>query len=98
MLSKEMEAALNEQVNAEFYSAYLYLAMAEYFESLNLSGFAHWMHLQFQEEQQHALKMADFVNERSGRVELKAIQEPQLEWKSPLAAFETLRRPHLLYN
>ncbi len=88
MLSKDMEAAFNEQVNSELYSAYLYLAMAAYFETLNLNGFAHWMKIQFQEEQMHALKIVDFISERGGRVHLQAIAEPPVEWDSPLKVFE----------
>ncbi|MDI6448285.1 ferritin [Anaerobaca lacustris] len=88
MMSKKMEKALNEQINAEAYSAYLYLAMAAYFEAENLPGMANWMRIQTQEETAHALKFFDFVNERRGRVVLKAIDQPQKEWKSPLAAFE----------
>jgi ferritin len=88
MISKKMQDALNEQVNAEFYSAYLYLSMVAYFESINLPGFANWMRVQTQEELTHAMKIYDYVNERGGRVILKSIAEPQAEWKSPLAAFE----------
>ena len=88
MMSKKMEKALNDQINAEAYSAYLYLAMAAYFEAENLPGMASWMRIQTQEETAHALKFFDFVNERRGRVVLKAIDQPRKEWKSPLAAFE----------
>ena len=88
MISKKMEKALNEQINAEAYSAYLYLAMTAYFESENLPGFANWMRIQVQEETVHAMKFFDFVNERRGRVVLKAVDQPAKEWKSPLAAFE----------
>jgi ferritin len=88
MLSKKLEKALNEQINAELYSSYLYLAMAAWFESQNLPGFAAWMRVQAKEENTHGLKIFDFVNERRGRVVLKAIEEPAKEWKLPLAAFE----------
>jgi len=88
MISKKTEDALNEQINAEFYSAYLYLSMEAYFESMNLPGFANWMRAQIQEESMHAMKIYDFVNERGGRVLLKSIEQPPTEWKSPLAAFE----------
>ena len=88
MIGKKMEDALNEQINAELYSAYLYLAMAAYFDAENLSGFASWMRVQTQEETAHAMKIFDFVSERGGRVVLKAIEEPAKEWKSPLAAFK----------
>ena len=88
MLSKKMEKALNEQINAELYSAYLYLAMSAWFESQNLPGFAGWMRIQHREETAHAMKFFKFVAERRGRIVLKAIEEPAKEWKSPLAAFE----------
>jgi len=88
MLTEKMQDALNQQVNAEFYSAYLYLAMEAYFKSLNLPGFANWMRVQTQEELLHAMKIYDYVNQRSGRVTLKVIKQPQSEWSSPLAAFE----------
>jgi ferritin len=88
MIGKKMQDALNEQANAEFYSAYLYLSMVAYFESVNLPGFATWMRVQTQEELSHAMKIYDYVNERGGRVTLKSIAEPPSEWESPLAAFE----------
>ena len=88
MIGKKMEDALNDQINAELYSAYLYLAMAAYFDSANMAGFASWMRVQTQEETAHAMKIFDFVSERGGRVVLKAIEEPAKEWKSPLAAFK----------
>lgn len=88
MIDKKMQGALNEQIIAELYSAYLYLSMVAYFESINLPGFANWMRVQTQEEVMHAMKIYDYVNERGGRVILKSISQPQTEWESPLAAFE----------
>ncbi len=88
MLSERMLNALNRQVNAELYSAYLYLSMAAYFESINLKGFANWMKVQAQEELSHAMKFFDYINERGGRVKLEAIEKPPNEWDSPLHAFE----------
>lgn len=88
MIDPKMQDALNEQINAELYSSYLYLAMAAYFEDINLGGFANWMRVQTQEENTHAMKMYDYVVERGGRVLLKAIEEPPAEWDSPLAAFQ----------
>ena len=90
MVSKKMEKALNDQVNAELYSAYLYLSMESYFKSLNLNGFANWMRVQTQEEVSHAMKIYDFVNERGGRVILKAIDGPQTKWDSPLVVFKAV--------
>jgi ferritin len=88
MLSEKMQQALNDQINAELYSSYLYLSMQAYFESVNLHGFANWMKAQTQEELMHAVKIYDFVNERNGRVLLKAIDKPPTDWKSPLDVFE----------
>jgi ferritin len=88
MLSDRVREAINDQINAELYSAYLYLSMAGHLESINLPGFAHWMKLQAQEETGHAMKLFDFVNDRGGRVTLKAIAQPPAEFASPLAIFE----------
>ena len=88
MISKKMENALNGQVNAEMYSAYMYLSMESYFKSLNLNGFANWMRAQTQEEIMHGMKIYDFINERGGRIILKAIDGPPTKWDSPLAVFE----------
>ncbi len=88
MMTNKMEKALNEQINEELFSSYLYLAMSAWFESQNLPGFASWMKVQAREENGHAMKFFEYVNERRGRVVLKAIKEPGKEWKSPLAAFE----------
>ena len=88
MLSAKMEEALNAQINAEGYSAYLYLAMSAYAESLNMAGFANWFRIQNQEEEAHMMKIFDFMIERGGRVKLEKIDTPQVEWDSLLAAFE----------
>jgi ferritin len=87
MISAKMQDAINSQIQHEFYSAYLYLSMAGYFEELNLTGFAKWLRVQFAEEQAHALKFYDYLFERGGKVELKAIDKPPASWESPLAAF-----------
>ncbi len=83
-----MNEAINEQINAELFSSYLYYAMAAYFESVNLSGFASWMRVQAMEEITHADKFFNYIVDRGGRVDLKTIEQPQKEWDSPLAAFE----------
>jgi len=88
MIKPSLEKALNEQINAEFHSAYLYLSMAAYFHSVNLDGCAHWMDMQYQEEVAHAMKIFAFLNDRGGRIHLTAIDGPEAEWASPLAAFE----------
>ncbi|HUW20738.1 MAG TPA: ferritin [Sedimentisphaerales bacterium] len=90
MIGKKMQEALNKQINAELYSAYLYLSMEAFFQSLNLPGFANWMRIQTQEELVHGLKIYDYVNKRGGRVTLKAIADPPVKWNSPLAAFEAV--------
>ena len=88
MLSQNMEQALNKQLNAELYSAYLYLSMAAYFYSLNLNGFANWMTVQNQEETMHAMKFYNYINERGGRITLAQIDGPPTNWHSPLEVFE----------
>lgn len=88
MLSETMQKALNEQINEEAYSSYLYLAMAAYFEDLNLRGFANWMRQQANEETLHEMKFYDFIIERRGRVALTGLKTPPKDWASPLAAFE----------
>ncbi len=87
MLSDKIQEALNAQLNAELYSAYLYAAMAAYFRAANLAGFENWMRVQVQEELSHATKFYDFVNERGGRVRLAPIEGPPAEWDSPSAVF-----------
>ena len=88
MLSDKMQKALNDQINAEMFSSYLYLAIAAYFEEISHPGFANWMRVQSQEEDVHAMKIYDYIIERRGRVKLAALEAPQTEWDSPLAAFE----------
>lgn len=88
MFPKKVEEALNDQINAELYSAYLYLAMATYLEHEELPGMAHWMSIQVQEELYHAKRLYDYVFNRDGRVALRSIEAPPGEWDSPLAAFE----------
>ena len=88
MLSDKMQQALNAQVNAEMYSAYLYLSMATYFQDQNLAGLATWMQVQAQEEMVHAMKIYQYIEEARGRVELAPIDGPPTEWESPLAAFQ----------
>lgn len=90
-ISEKMTKAFNDQIQAEFQSAYLYLAMAAWFDDQNFPGCANWMKKQFSEETEHAMKMYKFVCERCGRVELGAIAAPRREWESVKDAFaETL--------
>ena len=88
MLNKTVQDAINDQIKHEFYSAYLYLSMSAYCETINLPGFAHWMRQQHQEELAHAMKFFDFVNDREGSVELQAIDQPPSEFQSPLDIFQ----------
>ena len=88
MLSKKIEKSLNVQIQAEFYSSYLYLAMAAYVQSVDLSGFAQWMRTQSQEEMVHAMRLLDYVNDRGGRVVLEAIEKPATDFKSAGSMFE----------
>lgn len=88
MLSQSVQDALNNQINLEFASAYAYLAMSGYFESANLTGFAGWMRVQYQEELTHALRLFDYMHDRGGTVRLDAIAEPKAKFKSALEAFE----------
>ena len=87
MLSKTLEKALNEQVNKEYYSAFLYLSMSSYFESVNLLGMAAWMRTQYEEEVMHAIKIFDMIVDMEGKVALKPIEGPPMEFKSPLDVF-----------
>jgi ferritin len=91
-LSKPVQDAMNDQIQKELASAYLYLAMAAYFAESTLNGFAHWMRVQGREEMGHALKFFDYVHDRNGHVELAAVEKPLAKWTSPLAAFEAARK------
>ena len=88
MITKKMEAALNNQINKEIFSSYLYLSMSAYFDNKNLSGMSGWMKMQSQEEYEHAMKFYDFILRLGGKVKLSAIEEPQTDWESPLKVFE----------
>jgi ferritin len=90
MLSKAVQDALTEQINKEFFSSYLYLAMSAHFESVNLPGLAKWTRVQFQEEMGHGLKLFDYVIERGGEVVLAAIEKPASVWKSSLEVFSQI--------
>lgn len=92
MLKKKMLKALNDQVNAEMFSSYLYLSMEAYFQSTGLVGFANWMQAQVQEEMMHGMKFYEFIHERGGKVTLEAIAKPESAWASPLAAFEAIQK------
>jgi ferritin len=88
MIKKDMLAALNGQINAEFYSAYLYLSMAGYCEKQNLRGFGHWLKVQAHEEIQHGMKLFNYICERDETVKLAPIEAPEQQWKSLVAIFK----------
>lgn len=90
MLSPAVEKALNSQLNEEFFSAYLYLALSAHFETIDLPGMARWMRVQAQEEALHAMKIYDYVVNRDGRVRLDAIKRPEGKWESPQSIFESV--------
>lgn len=84
MISNRMNDALNEQVNAEMFSAYLYLSMSAWFSERSLTGFATWMRVQAEEENFHAMKIFDYILERGGNISLQTIEKPEAEWSSPI--------------
>jgi len=87
MISDTMQAAINEQINAELFSAYLYMSMSAYYQSVNLPGFANWMRVQVQEEMFHAMKFYDYMIERGGTVNLVTIDGPPTVWPDPAQPF-----------
>jgi ferritin len=88
MLSQKVLDAFNAHLNAEAFSAHIYMSMSAYFQSINLKGMAHWMRLQADEETTHEMKFFDYILSRGGKVVLERIDAPTTEWDSPLAAFE----------
>jgi len=88
MLDAKVEKAINDQINAELYSSYLYVAMSNHCSQINLPGAAHWMHMQAVEELTHVAKFSGFVHDRQGTVKLGAIEAPPYTWDSPIAVFE----------
>lgn len=88
MIKQRVQDSINNQINAEMYSAYLYLSMSAYFEEINLPGFANWMRVQAEEEQFHAMKFFNYLIERGGRVALETIEKPKFEWSNPVEVFE----------
>jgi ferritin len=88
MLSAAMEDALNSQLNAELYSSYLYLSMCAQQQASKMNGIANWLGVQAKEELGHAVRFFDYVNQAGGRIQLRQIDGPPLQWASPLAVFE----------
>jgi ferritin len=92
MISAALQKAINEQINKELYSSYLYLSMAAYFEDQNLPGFANWMYVQEGEEREHGKKFYEYLVDRGVKVELKAIAAPATTWKSSLDVFKEVQK------
>ena len=88
MLSKTLENALNEQLNQEYYSAFLYLSMASHFEFINMLGMASWMRLQYEEEVLHGIKIFDMIIDMEGTVTLKQVDGPPTKFDSVISVFE----------
>ena len=92
MINKKVEEILNAQINKEFYSAYLYLAMSAHFDEIGLKGFSHWTKVQAREEVDHGMILFDYIIERDGNVDLKQIEAPQYYFGEPLEIFEQIFR------
>lgn len=92
MINEKLQNAINEQINKELFSEYLYLAMKIYFQEQNLQGFVNWFDVQVQEEHAHAMGLFNYLNERGGKIELKAIEKPVVEGTCPLTIFEQVLR------
>jgi ferritin len=88
MLSNKMQKALNDQIQAEMASSYIYLAMSNWFKSQNLEGFAGWLSMQASEEHGHAMKIYNYIHDRGGEVAFQTLEAPQKSWKSAMAAFQ----------
>lgn len=97
MISQKLQDAFNLQINKELYSEYFYLSIAAYCYSLDLDGVANFFMVQTQEEHFHAMKMFNFLTDLGGRVILKHIDEPPVEFKSVIEIFEkTLAHEQIL--
>ena len=92
MIDEKLAEAFNDQINKELYSEYLYHAMKIYFQELNLQGFVNWFDVQVQEERAHAVGMINYLNDRGGKVDLRAIDKPVIEGSTPLEVFEHVLR------
>ncbi len=87
-MNKKLEQAIITQLNFEIESAFVYLAMKNYLESLSLEGFVNWFDIQFQEEMAHAQKFMNYINERGGRVEIRGFEDPRNKFESVLEVLE----------
>ena len=91
MLDSKMEQKLNDQLNAEMQSGYLYLSMATYFEDNDLPGFGNSLRVHAEEELEHAMKFYDYILRKGGSVKLQAIEQPQYEWDSVVSVYEHIQ-------
>lgn len=106
MIKQKIQDEINEQIQAEFQSGWLYLQFSAWFENKNLEGFAHWMKMQWQEEQEHGMKFYDHLLRRGGEVELQEIVKPKVSADSVIGIFEKVldheryitKRIHSLYD
>ncbi len=90
MMNEKLQNAINNQIQKEFNSAYLYLAMSAYCESKNLRGFASWLKVQYNEETEHAMKLLNYLGERSAKVSLKSLEAPAGDFGTPIEIFEAV--------
>lgn len=90
MINEKVKNVLNEQINKEFYSAYLYLAMSAYFDEIGLYGFANWTKVQAREEVDHGMILFDYMIDRNSKVELMGIDIPDSDFTSPMQVFEKI--------
>ena len=90
MINEKIQNVLNAQINKEFYSAYLYLAMSAHFDEIGLSGFSNWTKIQAREEVDHGMILFDFIIERNGKIELSQIDIPEMNFGTPLEVFEKI--------
>lgn len=90
VINGKVEDVLNAQINKEFYSAYLYLAMSAYFDEIGLFGFANWTKVQAREEVDHGMILFDYIIERNGTVNLQQINAPEKSFENPLQVFEKI--------
>jgi ferritin len=90
VISEKLQKSINQHINREIYSAYLYASMGAYFDATSLDGFSNWMRVQVQEELSHVARFWSFLSNRGGRVLLTPIDGPPTEWDSPLAVMEAV--------
>ena len=88
MLDVKIKDLLNQQINKEFYSAYLHLAFSNYFSERNLSGFSNWYRIQAQEERDHAMLFLQYLENNSETVVLEAVDRPEQDFQSDMAVLE----------